>query len=139
MAHSLHGSIAVRPAINPQAVTANTAITGATIDRLGFRDLEFVIQSATLTDGTYTPKLIHGDAVGGDGTITAPADVPAANLRGTVAGATFAPAADDVTKRIGYAGGKRYVALVVTPSAVTTGGAIGALAILADHDVFPVP
>jgi hypothetical protein len=128
-----HHGFTPQPALNPQAISSNTAVNGATIDTAGYESLEFVLQSATLTDGTYTPSLTAGDAANlSDG-----AAVAAADLLGTIAGATFAATDDNAVKKIGYRGSKRYVRLTVTTTGVTTGGTIGAVALLGDPRNLP--
>ena len=121
----LHHNLSFAPAINPAAIASNTATHGVIIDTKGFDSLEFVIQSGTLTDGTYTPSLIEGD----DPTLSDGAAVTAGDLLGTVAGATFAATDDNKVKKIGYRGNKRYVRLTITSAGVTTGGTLGAVAV----------
>lgn len=121
----LHNNIGVAAALNPQAIGSSTTTNGAIIDLAGFESVEFVIQSATLTDGTYTPSITEGDESDlSDGSAAAAAD-----LLGTVADATFAASDDNAVKRIGYRGNKRYVRLNITSASVTTGGTLAAVAI----------
>ena len=132
MARDLHNNVSPAPAINPQAISSDTATNGAIIDRQGFESLEFLIQSATLTDGTYTPSLLAGNAVDDPANPTSITDgeaVAASDLLGTIADATFAASDDNVVKRIGYRGEKRYVRLTLTSAGTTSGGTIGATAV----------
>jgi len=121
----LHNNIHVTNALNPQAIGSNTTVAGAIIDTQGYSSLEFAIVSGTLTDGSYTPSMLEGDAAN----LSDSATVAAGDLLGTIAGATFALTDDNVTKKLGYRGTKRYVKLSITSAAVTTGGTIGAVAI----------
>lgn len=132
----LHSNIHAVTALEHTTFTANGAAEGAIIDTNGYRSLEFLILSGNLTDGTYTPKLMAGDASDmSDGVeVTA-----ALGLLGTIAGATIASTEDDTVKRLGYVGGRRYVQLVVTGSVITTGGDLSAIAVLGHPWVVPVP
>jgi hypothetical protein len=85
-------------AFNTQSITTDTTTAGVIIDTQGYSSLLFVMQSGTLTDGTYTPSIGYvGDkryvrlsivsastTSGGGGTLSAVA------LRGTP---TIAPVA----------------------------------------------
>lgn len=127
----LHNNIEPKVALNSAAITTNTTTNGVIVDTAGFESVEFVILSAALTDGTYTPSITEGDASdlsGGSATATA-------DLIGTVAGATFAATDDNTVKRIGYKGSKRYVRLNLTSAGTTSGGTLGAIAVLGHpHD-----
>lgn len=122
----LHNNVEPKVALNIAAISTNAATNGAIIDTSGFESVEFIVQSATITDGTYTPSLTEGDA----SDLTGGNAVATADLIGTVAGATFAATDDNVVKRIGYKGNKRYVRLTLTSAGVTTGGTLGAIAVL---------
>lgn len=122
----LHHNIKVTNVIDPAAIkSGNAATAGAVIDTQGYESLEFLIEAGVLTDGTLTPSLTEGElADGSDGTA-----VPANDLLGTIAGATFAATDDSKTKTIGYRGGHRYVKLTVTQAGATTGGFYNAVAV----------
>ncbi|MBX4992279.1 hypothetical protein ABID08_000709 [Rhizobium binae] len=121
----LHNNLGVAVALNIGAISSNTTTNGAIIDTQGFESVEFVIQSGTLTDGSYAPTITEGDQANlSDGSATAAAD-----LLGTAASATFAATDDNVAKKIGYKGGKRYIRLNIVSTGVTTGGTLGATAI----------
>lgn len=127
----LHNNIKTSQALAAQSITTNTTTVGSTIDRAGYDALEFSIQAATLTDGTYTPALYEGNESNmSDETVVTDTD----DLLGTVANATFAATDDNVCKRIGYRGTKRYVRLKIVSAGTTSGGALSATAIQA----FPV-
>ncbi len=122
----LHNNVKVSPAIDPAAIkTGNGVTTSATIDGQGFESLEFALQSGVITDGTFTPAVYAGDAAN----MSDEALVAAADLLGTIAGATFAATDDSVTKKIGYRGTKRYARVKITQSGATTGGYISAVAV----------
>jgi len=130
----LHDNIGVSVALNTGAISSNTTTSGAIIDTAGFESIEFVIQSGTLTDGSYAPTITEGNESNlSDGSATAAAD-----LLGTAAAATFVAADDNAAKKIGYKGGKRYVRLNVVSTGVTTGGTLSAVAIKGNARSKPV-
>lgn len=118
---------------NAAAITTNTTTAGIEIDTLGFDSVTFAMQSATITDGTYTPLIEESD-VSGSG-YTAVADI---DLTVTEASVAFVATDDNVVKKIGYLGGKRYVRLSYVSTGVTTGGTLGAMAILGHASQQPV-
>lgn len=130
----LHNNIKATPALNPQAIASSTTVNGAIIDLAGYESAEFLIQSATLTDGTYTPSITEGDA----SNLSDGAAVAAGDLIGTVADATFAATADNSVKKLGYKGGKRYIRLNITSTGVTSGGTLAAVAVLGHPKSAPV-
>ena len=85
-----------------------------------------MIFSGTLTDGTYTPLLEESDS-----SIFATSNVVDTDFTlGTIANATFALTDDDIVKRIGSVGKKRFQRLSIVSAATSTGGTAGALAVL---------
>jgi hypothetical protein len=126
--------IRVTPAFNHASITSNTTTNGTWIDRLGFDSVTFSMQSATITDGTYTPLIQEADAANQSDAAT----VAAADLTVTPASVAFVAADDNVAKKIGYTGGKRYVRLSWVSTGVSSGGGLGATAILGNPAVGPV-
>lgn len=118
---------------NAAAITTNTTTVGIVIDTQGYDSLTLAIQSATITDGTYTP-LVEECATSG-GTYTAVVD---ADLTVTEASIAFVAVDDNVVKKIGYLGTQRYVRLSLVSTGVTTGGTLGAMAILGNASQQPV-
>lgn len=119
-------------ALNIQAISSDTTTAGSSIDLTGFNSATFAIQSGTLTDGTYTPVISDSD----DGsTFTAVADD---FLIGTEAEAAFAATDDNAIKTIGYVGGKQYVKLSIVSASTSSGGTIGAQALLGHSSHAPV-
>lgn len=104
------------PALAGSKVFANadgtTAYTGSAIDMLGFNSLVITASAvySAADAATYTLSLTHSDdnssyeAATGDYIIG-----PSAALSGSA-----------TVQKIGYVGGRRYVKLVVTPSAAAT-------------------
>lgn len=114
-------------AISPVVATNDTPLVSEIIDRRAFDSLTFVIATGTLadTDATFTVLVEHDDA-GGFGTAAA---VPDNMLLGTEALAGFTFAADNVTRKIGYVGDKRYVRLTITPSGNSGNAPIAVIAL----------
>ena len=120
----LHNNIAAVVAKTIAAITSNTTTSGATVDMQGYDACEFVVQSGTLTDGSYAINVQHGDLANASDM----ADAATADLVG--AEPTFAATDDDKLKRVGYIGSKRYVRIQIVSTGTTTGGTLGAVAIL---------
>jgi hypothetical protein len=126
MTKDLFNNVVIKNALNTQAIATDTTTAGAIIDTAGFESLTFAVQSGTLTDGSYTVLLQEGDNSGlSDAEAVADSD-----LLGTEAGASFALADDNKVTKIGYLGTKRYVRLSLVSADTTTGGTLGAVAIL---------
>ena len=134
--HDLHSKIAVRLAISPVSVADNTAQVSQIIDRQGFTGLEFAIVTGALADAdaTFTTLIEHGDAAN----LSDAAAVPDDQLLGTEADASFTFEDDDETRKIGYAGNKRYVRLTITPAANAGAGLLSAVALLGGAADAPV-
>lgn len=111
----LHSNIKVSRAIAPAAaVTDNTPFVSAILDCANFDTNELVLQAGSLADAdaTFTTLLEESDASDMSGA-TAVAD---ADLIGTEADASFTFADDNVTRKLGYKGKKRYIRATVTPA-----------------------
>jgi hypothetical protein len=120
----IHNNIKITPAINPAAaITGNTTTTGATIDTQGFESLELVVQSGTITDGTETFTVYEGDQAN----MSDEGAVAAGDLIGSAP--VFAATDDNVTKKVGYRGNRRYVRIKGVGAGQTTGGFFAALAV----------
>lgn len=138
--NDLHNNCKQVLAINPVALGATGAITGAIIDRKGYGGVEFIVSygSVTTTGTVVTATLKEGDVTG---TLTSVAD---ADLLGTetlvslAAGARVAGTGKEVAKRLGYKGDQRYVQLTLTGTGTTSVGIVGAVAVLTNPNVAPV-
>lgn len=136
----LHSNVKQILAVNPVALGATGAITGAIIDRKGYGGVEFLITygSITTTGTVVTALLKEGDVTG---TLTSVAD---ADMLGTetlaslVAGARVAGTGKEVVKRLGYIGTKRHVQLTLTGTGTTSAGIVGAAAVMYSPDYAPV-
>ncbi len=132
----LHNNIKLSRAISPAVITDNTAAVSQIIDMQGFNTLEFGILTGTLADAdaTFTTLVEEGDA----SDLSDAAAVADANLLGTEADASFTFANDDVVKKIGYNGSKRYVRLTITPAGNTGNAPIAAVALQSQAADAPV-
>lgn len=136
----LHNNIDAVRIVGPVAIGANATVAGKVIDRKGFGTVEFVTSyGAIATTGTVvTPIVKHGDVTG---TMTSVAD---ADLIGTEAlaarlgGATTSGVGANVSKRVGYAGPKRYVTCDMAKTGTTSVGCMAVTAILGSPAVAPV-
>lgn len=138
--HDLHNNIAVKRVISPVAIGANATKTGIVIDRQGYGGIEFIASyGAVTTTGTIDTLVVkEGDVTG---TLTSVAD---ADLLGTEALASLLAATprtsgttQNVSKRIGYKGNKRYVSVNAISTGVTSVGCVGIDAILHSPGVGP--
>jgi hypothetical protein len=123
-------------AIAPAAATADdTPWVGEVIDRQGFEGLTFVVATGALADAdaTFAVLVEHGDAAN----LSDAAAVPDTELLGSEADAGFDFSADNATRKIGYAGAKRYVRLTVTPANNTGNAFLAAVAVLSHPHVAP--
>jgi hypothetical protein len=133
----LFNNITVARAIAPVSVADNTAQVGAIIDRQGFNSLTFAIALGSLADAdaTFNVTMDHGD----NAALSDAAAVPAADLLGTAALANFTFADDNLTRKIGYRGTRRYVRLTITPVNNAAAALFGAVAILSHPHAAPTP
>lgn len=124
----LHNAIKAVLALAPVVATDNTVLNTGIIDTQGFESCEFVIATGTLADvdATFAVTLTAGD----DAALADGAAPAASELLGTLALASFTFAADNVTKKIGYVGIKRYIKLTITPAANAGNAPLSVVAIL---------
>lgn len=122
-------------AISPVSVADNTAAVSQIIDRRGYDSLTFAILTGSLADAdaTFTVLVEDGDAAN----LSDAAAVPDAELLGTEALAGFQFDDDNETRKIGYAGIKRYVRLTITPVNNASAALIAAVAILGHPSLAP--
>jgi hypothetical protein len=103
------------PAFTPKAaVTDNTAQVSAILDRAGFNAvaLALVTGAESDADATFTMLLEEADASDMTGAVA----VADKDLKGTEALASFDFAGDNVCRKLGYTGGKRYLRATLTPA-----------------------
>lgn len=131
----LYSGLNITRVISPVAVgTTGTGQTGKIIDRKGYIGpvlFDVSYGTITATNATYTVTVKEGDVTG---TLTSVADI---DLIGTEAaavpstGTRTSGSTKNVTKKIAYKGGKRYVQCNVK-STVTAGTIVGVNAIQRD-------
>lgn len=119
----LHNEATSRIGLNLTVIGSNTTTSGAIIDTAGYESLEFYIHTATITDGTFVAQLWHGS----DSGLSDAVQLTGEEVLGSV---SIVAADDNVSRRIGYVGKKRYVQLRMVSTGVTTGGSLGAHAVL---------
>lgn len=137
MKKDLHNNVKIAKARSSAAITTNTTSAGDIIDTHDYQSLEFAILSATITDGTFTPLIEVGNDSGLSDAVTVSSDSNA--ILGTVALATFVAADDNTVKKIGVRkDGYRYARLSLVSTGVTSGGTLGAIAILSHPVIAPV-
>lgn len=129
--YSMHHDIKVEQVLDIAAITSNTATNTSIVDTAGFEALEFLFSSSTVTDGTYVVSLQHGD----DASLS---DATTVSSDETLGAFTYVAADDNVAKRVGYIGKRRYVRAVLTSTGVATGGTFGAVSILGTPHHAPV-
>ena len=118
----LHSHLHLAVALNIAAIAANTTTQGVIINTDGYEGVEFSLQAGGITDGSFLPQIIEGNAADlSDGVV-------ATNLIGTPAAMVAADA--NTVQKLGYFGSKQYVRLELVSTGVTTGGTFGAVAAL---------
>lgn len=126
--YDLHNQIKTSVALDYQTIASDTTTAGNIIDTQFYESVEFILVSATITDGDYAPLIEEGDA----SNLSDAATVTADYLLGTTAQGSFTEDDDDnETRRIGYVGKKRYVRLsIVSTNFSASGGSLTAIAVL---------
>lgn len=135
MRRTLYTHNHVVSALDQASRTANATVNGATVDTglfgNDFRSVLFIVQAATITDGSHA-FTVQDSA---DGSSWAAAD--ASLVQGTAP--TLVAASDNAVFYVGYiVGARQYVRLSVTTTTSTSGGVFGAVAILGEASVSPV-
>lgn len=96
------------------AVVDNTAQVSGIIDMLGYLSATILLLTGTLTDtdATFAVTMEHGD----DPALADTAVPAATDLIGTTTLASFDFSVDNLCRKIGYIGAKRYIRVTVTPA-----------------------
>lgn len=141
MNKDLHSNIKQMLAVSPVALGATGTTTGKIIDRQGYGGVTFLIgYGAVTTTGSAVAVVVkEGDVTG---TLTSVADT---DLVGTEALAGLSATtprtsgtSQQVVKRVGYKGVKRYVQVSLTNTGTTSAGLFWSDAILHSPNVAPV-
>lgn len=131
MMRDLHDNLEFRRLISPNRGTDNTAQVSQIIDLANVTMCEFSIAVGTVADADATFVVLVED--GDNASLTDNAAVDDAFLLGTETGAAFTFTNDNVVRKIGYIGPKRYVRLTITPASNTGNFDISAVAVLCGH------
>ena len=136
----LHSNIKQTRVIGPVAIGANATKSGKVIDRQGYYGVEFVVSygAVTTTGSIVTLVMKEGDVTG---TLTSVADgnmLGTEALAGLAAGARTSGTGQNVVKRVGYKGIKRYVTIDSVSTGTTSVGCIGVAAVLYDPETAPI-
>lgn len=124
----LFNNVNPKRAISPVSVSDTTAQVGQWVDRLGFQKLLFLILIGSVADADATFTVLVEDADASNQSDAAA--VADEFLLGTEALAGFQFDSDNLTRKIGYRGLKRYVRLTITPVSNASAAVIGAVALL---------
>ncbi len=124
----LFNNVNPKRAISPVSVADNTAQVGQWVDRLGFQKLLFLILIGSVADADATFTVLVEDADASNQSDAAA--VTDEFLLGSEALAGFQFDSDNLTRKIGYRGLKRYVRLTITPVSNASAAVIGAVALL---------
>lgn len=128
----LHNNVQVKSVIAPVAIGANATKTGKIIDRQGFSGVEFIASygAVTTTGSVVTLVVKEGDATG---SLTSVADsdlIGTEALASLGAGARTSGVGQNVSKRVGYKGNKRYVQVNSISTGTTSVGCVSVEALL---------
>lgn len=127
----MHHDVEQEKALSITSISTNTTTNGDTIDMQGYKSIEFVLLSGTIADGSYAVTVQEGDLADGSDMANVASDL-------VLGSADFAAADDNVAKRIGSLGKKRYQRITITSTSVTTGGTLSAIAVLGFPSSAPV-
>lgn len=138
--NDLHSSIKQKLAITPTAAGATGTTTGKIIDRQGYGGVEFLVgYGAITTTGTVVTLVMKEGDVTGTLTSVADADMLGTEaLAGLAAGARTSGTGQQVVKRVGYKGTKRYVQLNFTNTGTTSAGLVWSSAVMFNPEVAAV-
>ena len=133
MLNTYSNTLAVK-ALPSTAISTDTATNGTAVDcglyGNNFRDVLFVVNSHTLTDGTYAVTVEESD-VSGSGY----AAVDSERVLGSLP--SFTASDDNVVKAFGIRPTKRYARIVITSATTTSGGTLSAVAVLGNGSNHP--
>ncbi|KKC24926.1 hypothetical protein [Sphingomonas sp. SRS2] len=131
----LYSRISADRAVSPVSDGDNTALVSQIIDLQGYHSLVFIIAAGSLADADATFAVLVED--GETNNLADAAAVADGFLRGTEADASYTFADDNVVKKIGYVGNKRYVRLTITPANNASAALFSAVAIKGDAELQP--
>lgn len=121
----LHNNLKFINALNATNITSSTTTNSAWIDTAEYYGLEWAVCSATITDGIYAFQLQESTLADHSDASVVDADFVITDVNNR-----FIASDDNVCKKVGYVGKKRYARLNIVSTGVTTGGTLSAVAIL---------
>ncbi len=109
------------------APTDNTAVAGPIVDTRDYSSVVHVIATGTLVDAdaTFATTFAESDDSGMSGATA----IAAADMQGSLSGASFVFSNDDSSYKIGASSLKRYQQVTVTPSANASAAPISIIAL----------
>jgi hypothetical protein len=111
----LTNNINIKPAFLPgAAVTDNTVQTSSILDTYAFGAAMLALVTGTLTDADATFTVAFNES--NDSGMAGSNAVAATDMIGTTALASFDFSSDNVCRKIGYIGSKRYIQATITPA-----------------------
>jgi hypothetical protein len=111
----LANNLNLKPAFLPgAAVTDNTVQTSTILDTYGFGAAMLALVTGTLTDADATFTVAFNES--NDPAMAGANAVAAIDMIGTPALGSFDFSSDNVCRKIGYIGNKRYVQATITPA-----------------------
>jgi hypothetical protein len=121
--------------ISPVSVADNTAQVGQIIDKQGFDSVTYVIALGSIADAdaTFTVLLEESNDSGMSGAVAVADD----DLLGTEVLAGFAFDSDNLCRKLGYIGSRRYTRLTITPVNNASAALLSAVAILGHANIKP--
>lgn len=129
----IHNNLEAVIALNTAAIVSDTTTAGEIIDMQDRDGCEFVVQSGVITDGTYTILIESGDVANLSDAV-AVSDTYLLGTEGafgTPIGSPLTGVSNEINK-VGVKAhhGKRYVRLSIVSTGTSTGGTMGAIAML---------
>lgn len=128
----LYSNLDTDVTIKPQFVNSNTTLTGTGVDLRGYEGALVIVQAGTMAGSAsaniHTFEIQESDS--SDTGFTAVADANLIPQTGAEAALALNGGTDEVVKKAGYIGTKRYIRVVDTTTAFTTAGGAVAVSIV---------
>ncbi|MDO8683113.1 MAG: hypothetical protein Q7N50_06495 [Armatimonadota bacterium] len=129
----LHNNITIGSSVHAVAIgTTGTGKTTAAVDTAGYNGVEFLFDYGAITSATavYTVLMTECDTVSGSYTSVADTDLLGTEALAALGAATRTDGTgDNLTKKLGYIGSKRFVKAKLSSTA-TAGSPISIISIL---------
>lgn len=132
MNKDLYNNLDIDVTIKAQFVNSNTTLTGTGVDLRGFEGACVIVQSGTMAGSSsaniHTFELQESDSSGTGFTAVSDSDMIPSS--GGEAALALNGGTDEVVKKLGYIGTKRYIRVVDTTTAFTTAGGSVAVSVI---------